>query len=45
VHNDPGMCDALELTVEMSDSRTERMLKGFIEQLKKNNWMLTAFTK
>jgi DNA-binding ferritin-like protein len=45
MQNDPGMCDTLELTVELSDSRTERMLKGFIEQLERNNWMLTAFTK
>lgn len=39
------MCDTVELTLELSDSGTERMVKGFIEQLEKHHWMLTAFTK
>ena len=28
------LCDTKELTVVLSDSGTERMLKGFIEQLR-----------
>ena len=39
------MCDTVDITLELSDSGTERMVKGFIEQLEKHHWMLSAFTK
>lgn len=39
------MCDTVEITLELNDSGTERMVKGFIEQLEKHHWMLSAFTK
>ncbi len=39
------LCDTVELSKELSDSGTERMLKGFIEQVEKHHWMLSAFTK
>ena len=39
------MCDTVDITLELSDSGTERMVKGFIEQLEKHHWMLSAFNK
>lgn len=39
------MCETVELTLELSDSGTERLVKGFIEQIEKHHWMLSAFTK
>lgn len=39
------MCETVDLAMELSDSGTERMVKGFIEQVEKHHWMLTAFTK
>lgn len=39
------MCDAVDITLELSDSGTERMLKGFIEQVEKHHWMLSSFVK
>jgi starvation-inducible DNA-binding protein len=39
------MCETVELSLELSDSGTERMVKGFIEQIEKHHWMLSAFTK
>ncbi|MBL7953214.1 MAG: DNA starvation/stationary phase protection protein [Flavobacteriales bacterium] len=39
------MCDTVDLTLELSDSGTERLVKGFIEQLEKQHWMLSSFTK
>lgn len=39
------LSETVELALELSDSGTERMVKGFIEQLEKHHWMLTSFTK
>lgn len=39
------MCDAVDITLELSDSGTERLMKGFIEQLEKHHWMLSSFVK
>lgn len=39
------MCETVELSMELMDSGTERMVKGFIEQVEKHHWMLSAFTK
>lgn len=39
------MYDTVELAKELSDAGTERMVKGFIEQLEKHHWMLTSFNK
>lgn len=39
------MCDTVEITLELSDSGTERLVKGFIEQLEKHHWMLSSFIK
>lgn len=39
------MYETVELAMELSDAGTERMVKGFIEQLEKHHWMLGAFNK
>lgn len=39
------MYETVELSMELADAGTERMVKGFIEQLEKNHWMLSAFLK
>lgn len=39
------LCETVDLAMELSDSGTERMVKGFIEQIEKHHWMLSAFTK
>lgn len=37
------MCETVDLAVEMADAGTERMVKGFIQQIEKHHWMLSAF--
>ena len=39
------LCETVDLSLELSDSGTERMAKGFIEQLEKHHWMVSSFTK
>lgn len=39
------MYGTVELAMELSDAGTERMVKGFIEQIEKHHWMLGAFNK
>jgi starvation-inducible DNA-binding protein len=39
------MCGTVDLAMELGDSGTERMVKGFIEQVEKHHWMLSAFSK
>lgn len=39
------MCDTVDITLELSDSGTERLVKGFIEQIEKHHWMLSSFIK
>ncbi len=38
-------CGTVDITMELSDPSTERIVKGFIEQVEKHQWMLSAFTK
>jgi starvation-inducible DNA-binding protein len=39
------MYATVELATELGDCGTERMVKGFIEQIEKHHWMLSSFTK
>ncbi len=39
------MYETVDLALELSDAGTERMVKGFIEQLEKHHWMLGSFNK
>lgn len=39
------MYETVDLALELNDAGTERMVKGFIEQLEKHHWMLGAFNK
>jgi len=39
------MYETVELALELADAGTERMVKGFIEQIEKHHWMLGAFNK
>ncbi|SMD32794.1 starvation-inducible DNA-binding protein [Reichenbachiella faecimaris] len=34
----------IEVAIENGDSGTEEMMKGFVKQVEKDHWMLTAFT-
>lgn len=36
-------CQAVDLAVELHDLGTETMVKGFITQIEKHHWMLSAF--
>lgn len=36
--------DAADLAMEMHDMGTEEMVKGFIKQVEKHHWMLSAFS-
>ncbi|MCL4167032.1 UNVERIFIED_CONTAM: hypothetical protein GTU68_033806 [Idotea baltica] len=38
-----SMFNILEITIEVGDSGTEDMIKGFVKKTEKNHWMLTAF--
>ena len=37
--------EAVDTAVELHDMGTEEMVKGFIKQLEKHHWMLSAFTE
>lgn len=39
------MSETVDLAMELADAGTERMIKGFIEQVEKHHWMITSFTK
>jgi starvation-inducible DNA-binding protein len=39
------MFKVIEIALENGDSATEDMVKGFVTQTEKNNWMFTAFTQ
>ena len=39
------LSETVDLAMDLSDSGTERMVKGFIEQIEKHHWMLSSFTK
>jgi starvation-inducible DNA-binding protein len=39
------MYETVELAMKLSDAGTERMVKGFIEQIEKHHWMLGSFNK
>ncbi len=39
------MYETVDLAMELADAGTERMVKGFIEQVEKHHWMLGAFNK
>lgn len=34
----------IEVAIDNGDSGTEEMMKGFVKQVEKNHWMLTAFS-
>ncbi|MEP5612903.1 MAG: DNA starvation/stationary phase protection protein [Cyclobacteriaceae bacterium] len=38
------MFGVIEVAIENGDSGTEDMIKGFVKQIEKNHWMLTAFS-
>lgn len=38
------MFNVVEIAIENGDSGTEDMIKGFITQVEKNHWMMTAFS-
>ena len=35
----------IEVAIENSDNGTEDMMKGFVKQIEKNHWMLSAFSQ
>jgi starvation-inducible DNA-binding protein len=37
-------CETVELATELYDVGTETMVKGFIKQIEKHHWMLSAFS-
>ncbi|MBS1582679.1 MAG: DNA starvation/stationary phase protection protein [Bacteroidetes bacterium] len=37
------LSEAVDLAEEMADAGTETMVKGFIQQIEKHHWMLSAF--
>lgn len=39
------MSETVDVAMDLADSGTERMVKGFIEQVEKHHWMLSSFTK
>lgn len=39
------MYETVDLAMGLSDAGTERMVKGFIEQIEKHHWMMGAFNK
>lgn len=38
-----SMFEIIEITIDIGDSGTEDMIKGFVKGTEKNHWMLTAF--
>jgi starvation-inducible DNA-binding protein len=38
-------CETVDLAVELHDLGTETMVKGFITQVEKHHWMLSAFSE
>ena len=38
-----SMFKIIEISIEIGDSGTEDMVKGFVKKTEKNHWMLTAF--
>lgn len=38
------MFNVIEIAIENGDSGTEDMIKGFIKEVEKNHWMMTAFS-
>jgi len=38
-----SMYRVIDITIENGDSGTEDMIKGFVKNIEKNHWMLTAF--
>jgi starvation-inducible DNA-binding protein len=39
-----SMFKVIEVSIEVGDSGTEDMIKGFVKKTEKNHWMLTAFS-
>jgi starvation-inducible DNA-binding protein len=39
------MFRAIEFALAHGDSGTEDMIKGFVQKVKKNHWMFTAFSQ
>ncbi|MEO9965425.1 MAG: DNA starvation/stationary phase protection protein [Reichenbachiella sp.] len=39
------MFNSIEEAIDKGDSGTEDLIKGFVKQIEKNHWMLTAFSK
>jgi len=39
-----SMFKVIEISIDVGDSGTEDMIKGFVKKTEKNHWMMTAFS-